>query len=617
MNFANNQKVASITTDIDFQSYTELPNNSPLVIVDLDLKIVFANDAFKNAFSLEVGNDISGMNTNPEFVYLIRGFHESHYKNISLDITLANEIGNVIQNYYVRIERVIIRGQQYFVLAIESLEQRNKLESKITSLHNALDQGKLPLMILNADHRITYTSKSFEVVLGRDLENLFAQDFVEIASSFVETKELDELKAAFINKRAWKKLVYFAKKYPVEYWEFSLNPVFEGDTPTLNYILIASNLTEHINQTRIIERSEKKQKLIINNISDLLLIVERVNGSALFENANDNFCKIFNLEKDRIYSFKIEDFIPQILSDEIYSSIHRLISNSSSFQEFQYKHLDNREYNCKVTTIPERGKNSSYYIITMKDITDEIIYREQLKRAYHKEMQLNKMKSDFLANMSHEIRTPFNAVVGFSEIIEESIESGQIDTLQELMGSMKEVLGRALNLFTNIIEVSQIEAGEVELDKVDLNCNHVIRNIYQKTLNEVIKRKLEFVIDLVEDDCLIEVDWVKFERIIFSLIDNAIKYTNEGYIYVGTKIKRNYVEIIISDTGVGIDQSHIERILKPFTQEIEGYTRPFEGAGLGLTLAYKLTLLMGGKFDIISEKNKGTKITITFPLSTI
>jgi len=73
--------------------------------------------------------------------------------------------------------------------------------------------------------------------------------------------------------------------------------------------------------------------------------------------------------------------------------------------------------------------------------------------------------------------------------------------------------------------------------------------------------------------------------------------------------------IEIQDTGVGIEKVHIERLLKPFTQEVEGYTRPFEGAGLGLTLAYKLSELMGGKFEMDSEKNKGTKISITFPMS--
>jgi len=251
----------------------------------------------------------------------------------------------------------------------------------------------------------------------------------------------------------------------------------------------------------------------------------------------------------------------------------------------------------------------------MKDVTEEEMYREQLKRAYHKELQLNKMKLDFLANMSHEIRTPFNAVVGYSEIIRESYESGDIESLRDLMESMKEVLGRALNLFTNIIEVSQIEAGEIELEKVDLNCNAIVRNVYERSASEAEKKKLEYLLDLTQEDCLIEVDWVKFEKIIQSIVDNSIKYTNSGTVYLKTELIGNDVEIIVADTGVGIESIHINRLLEPFTQEIEGYTRPFEGAGLGLTIANKLTKLMGGEFLISSQKDKGSKVTIKFPLS--
>jgi signal transduction histidine kinase len=134
-------------------------------------------------------------------------------------------------------------------------------------------------------------------------------------------------------------------------------------------------------------------------------------------------------------------------------------------------------------------------------------------------------------------------------------------------------------------------------------------------LNETVKKDIEFVLDVDGEDCVIEVDWVKLEKIIHSLVDNAIKYTNHGSVCLSTKHLGNRIEIVVSDTGVGIDQLHIERILKPFTQEVEGYTRPFEGAGLGLTIAYKLTKLMDGKFEIVSEKNKGTKISISFPAS--
>jgi signal transduction histidine kinase len=251
----------------------------------------------------------------------------------------------------------------------------------------------------------------------------------------------------------------------------------------------------------------------------------------------------------------------------------------------------------------------------MKDITEEILSRDKLKKAIVKEIQLNKMKSDFLANMSHEIRTPFNAVVGFSEIIDESIETGNIEIIRELMDSMKEVLDRALNLFMNITEVSIIESGDIEFDMVDLNCNQILRNVYHNIYSEAEKKKLKFILELAEEECIIEIDWVKLEKVIHSLVDNSIKYTNSGEVQLASRLIDNKVEIIISDTGVGIEQAQVERLLKPFTQEVEGYTRPFEGAGLGLTIAYRLTELMGGTFEIRSQKNIGTTITIVFPLS--
>ena len=613
MSYSNNSKEISIEGEIDFQNYIELPNNNPMVIVGTDFKIVYCNDSFKNSFGIDIGSDISKMNSNPEFVFLLKGFNDSRYKNIALDINLCSDNNNSVVNYSVSIERVIIRKSQYYVLTIESLKQRKKLEDKINSLHNALDHGHLPIIILSSDFNITYATSSFEEILSKEIEGIYNKKLIDVLIEILEENEIKELQKVLIESRSWKKVVSISKKRTLDFWEFALSPVFTGENPLPNFILVANNLTEHLNQTKTIERSEKKQKQILNNISDLLLIVEHFGLSALFENANDNFCKIFNLDKDKIYLLKIEDFIPSELVEKIYNSIQQLSHQKQSYYEFSYQHKDKRDYSCKITSILESEKKSTFFIITMKDITDEILYREQLKKAYHKEMQLNKMKSDFLANMSHEIRTPFNAVVGFAEIVDESLASGDIEMLRDLMDSMKEVLGRALNLFTNIVEVSHIEAGEIELDKVDLNCNQVIRNVYQKMIAETERKKLEFIIDISEEDCTIEIDWVKLEKIISSLVDNAIKYTSKGYVYLGTKHLGNKVEIIISDTGVGIEHNQIERLLKPFTQEIEGYTRPFEGAGLGMTIAYKLTLLMGGEFLITSQKNKGTNITIYFP----
>ena len=597
----------------NIQNYTELPNNNPLAIADGGLKIVYCNDSFKEFFGLEEGNEIISMNSNNEFVNFIGSFKQSKYKNIALDLELSSLNNAELKIYSVNVERVMIGANQYFIVTVESLVHRNKLEEKINALSSALDHGNVPILILDSAQKITYSTHSFETLLSKELDSIYNKNLASILEDKLSPVDLSELQNSMDNYTTWKKLIPFVKRSPVKYWEFTLSPILTSEGLFPGFILIANDLTEHINQKRALERSERKQKLIINNISDLLLIIEHIGPSLFFENANDNFCEIFNLEKEKIFSRKLEDFIPNPLLKEMYTAVNLNQKEKTHSHKFSYRDSNSRDYECKIKSVAEPESHSIIYLLTMKDITDEVLFKEQMQRAYQKEMLLNKMKSDFLANMSHEIRTPFNAIVGFAEIVDESIETGDIDSLRELMDSMKEVMGRAVNLFTNIVEVFQIEAGEVELDKVDLNCNHVIRNVYQKLLNDANKKKLNFFLEVDDIDCMIEADWVKFEKIILLLADNSIKYTEQGHVTLATRNWGKKIEITISDTGLGMEKSSVDRLLKPFTQEVEGYTRPYEGAGLGLTLAYKLTKLLDGNFLITSEKNVGTNITLTFP----
>jgi PAS domain S-box-containing protein len=418
----------------DFRNYTELPNNNPLVIVTSDFKIIYCNDSFRNKFKLDICDDFKKLNSNPEFFYLLKGFSDSRYKNISLDISLSAEDDDAyLQNYSVSIERVIIRSAQYFVLIIEPLAYRKELEHKINSLHNALDQGCVPVIILDQVGKITYATRSFEELLHKEIDNLYHQNLAVILFDEFGEENFPGLSNSIKNFTRWNKVVPLNKKKSNEFWEFVLNPVAGGVEFPRSFILIANDLTQHVRQSKTIEHSERKQKMVINNISDLLLIVESIGHAALFENANDNFCRIFGLDKSKIHLHKIDDFLPHKLVSQIHQSIQNLVQQKKTFIEFDYENVDSREYAFKITTIIEPEGNSNIYIITMKDITDEVLYREQLKKAISKEIQLNKMKSDFLANMSHEIRTPFNAVVGFTEIIDESIETENIEILKELM----------------------------------------------------------------------------------------------------------------------------------------------------------------------------------------
>jgi len=238
----------------------------------------------------------------------------------------------------------------------------------------------------------------------------------------------------------------------------------------------------------------------------------------------------------------------------------------------------------------------------------------KLDKLYKKELQVNRLKTTFLQNMSHEIRTPFTAIMGYSDIMVESIEDKDYDTVVEITESLKGVLNRVMNLFENILVVSEIESDEVVLESVLMNCNQILKSVYTKRLPDAKYKGLKMELDLDTEDYLCEIDWMKFERIMLNLLDNAIKYTDSGEIKISSKKTKEYVTITVADSGLGMNETIISRLLEPFVQEEpDGHSRNYEGAGLGLTIAYEYTKLMNGEMNIKSKKNAGTEVFLNFP----
>jgi signal transduction histidine kinase len=397
------------------------------------------------------------------------------------------------------------------------------------------------------------------------------------------------------------------------YYEMRLNPIFRAGEDNLRFILTANDITNFVLKNQIIKKSERRLKSIINNISDLLFIFKEKEGELLFENANDNFCKTFLIDKYKSVKKPVNSVIEVKLFEMLGNSIKEFDEANDGNIEFRYRDLKEREYSISISFIDDRVENEKIYIVSMRDITDQILYQEQLKKAYAKEMNLNKLKTALLENMSHEIRTPFNALSGYAEIIDDCVIEKDYNTILDLVTAFKDVLSRVLHLFTNIVEVFQIEAGETELEIVELNCNQVLRSVYNKMSEFAVRKKIDFHLELEENELNIKTDWSKLEMVINSLVDNALKYTDYGEVKIHSRLFIDKAEIRISDTGSGMDTTRIKQLLEPFVQEEEAYVRSYEGAGLGLTVAHKLTTILGGEFNVISSKNKGTTVILTFP----
>ncbi len=599
----------------EFESFYELPESNPLMIVDAACKIIFSNNTFKTTFNLPEVQTFFDLESEPNLSYLLVVLNGSSFNNFHFDIFFSPDQKLKQYNYNVEAERIFIDEKEYFVIIFKSLEEKAKIEERINSLHNALEYSNIPVLITDSEGKIVYTTNLFEKILKAEIETIYNCSIADALSFYLTKEEKHRLEESIETLKTWTKTIMFTDSDKnVIYFELKLNPIFRNGEENLRFILTANDITNYVLKHQIIKKSERRLKSIINNISDLLFIFKEKKGELFFENANDNFCNIFSINKYKDLKKDINSVIEENLLVFVKTSIQKLNQQKNNYDEFNYSSPLNREYKVKITSIEDNVENEKIFIVSMQDVTDQMMYEAELKKAYEKEISLNKLKTALLENMSHEIRTPFNAIAGYSEIIEDCVTTKDYNTILDLVSTFKDVLGRVLNLFNNIVEVSQIESGEVELEFVNLNCNQVLRAIYNKNLETANQKKLDFYLKLEENELNIKTDWFKLEKIISSLIENALKYTDNGEVKIQSKTTDNNAEIVISDTGKGIDEKDIKKLLEPFVQEEDAYIRRYEGAGLGLTIAYKLTNILGGKFDIQSEKNRGTNVILTFPL---
>ena len=243
-------------------------------------------------------------------------------------------------------------------------------------------------------------------------------------------------------------------------------------------------------------------------------------------------------------------------------------------------------------------------------------YVNEYKKAKHAEM----LKTSFLANMSHEIRTPLNAIVGFSNLLSEyDLPMNKRIEFKELV---EENNNHLLQLINDILDISKIEAKQLNLNNNTVNLNNLLRNIYNSVLMSEKKKQnntLKFSINTLAKDFTIETDETRTNQILTNLINNAFKFTENGEIKVSMSISEQSIVFEVSDTGIGIKKEDIEKIFERFyridnNNSVNKEKALYRGTGLGLYLSRNLANLLGGNLWVISEFGKGSIFYFTLPL---
>ncbi|MFO7672112.1 MAG: PAS domain S-box protein [Lutibacter sp.] len=325
------------------------------------------------------------------------------------------------------------------------------------------------------------------------------------------------------------------------------------------------------------------------------------------------------------------------ISDSVYENIWEIISSGKSWRgEFHNKRKNGELFweHASISPIINKNGKITNYITAKEDITDrkqkeaalviankELAFQNEEKEKLTKELvvakeraeESDRLKSAFLANMSHEIRTPMNGILGFIGLLKspELTEEKQ----QKYLEIIEKSGDRLLNIINDIVDISKIESGLVNVHLEETNIIEQIENSYNFFKPEAEGKGLKFLVKnrLPEKEAIIKTDALKIYAVLSSLVKNAIKYTEKGTIVYGCEKKDDDLEFYFKDTGIGIPKNRQEAIFERFIQADIYDKMALQGAGLGLSIAKAYVELLGGKIWVESEEGIGSTFYFTLP----
>ena len=249
-----------------------------------------------------------------------------------------------------------------------------------------------------------------------------------------------------------------------------------------------------------------------------------------------------------------------------------------------------------------------------KNLESKVAERtEELLVAKNQAEQSDKLKSTFLANMSHEIRTPLNSIIGFAELVVDPYFSTEQHT--EFAQLISDNGNSLLLVISNIMDISKIEAGQLELRNRRFSLNKLIGSLIKEFSLLAIKKGIELRPGFSDsmEEIIIETDEAKLRQILVNLIENAIKFTESGYVEIGIQETENSLLFSVKDTGIGISKENRETVFKRFHQVETAFTRKYGGNGLGLAISKSLVEFLGGTVWLESKEGKGSTFSFTIP----
>ena len=469
------------------------------------------------------------------------------------------------------------------------------------------------LCIANFDGYFLDLNPAWERTLGFTLEELKAKPFIDFVhpddreSTIAEAEKImttGQNVASFENR-------YLCKdgEYRWILWSSSLS------LEKRLYYAVGRDITRRKQVEDALEREQNLLKTFMDNTPDHIYFKDRESRFIRINKAQTN---LFHLSDAQEAIGKTDaEFFTGEHAQQAYADEQKVIRTGEPMAAKEEKETwPSGEETWVSTTKAPLFDRSGQIIGTFgisRDITERVRAQEELQAAKEAAEYADRAKSDFLANMSHELRTPLNAIIGFAEILQDEIIGPIRPEQRELVVDIHTSGRHLLNMINDILDLSKIEAGTMDLDFETFSVVDTMEEV-NTIVNALASKKRIHLIQEFDQDISVTADKTKFKQILYNLLANGVKFTNEGG-RVTTKLESsdNSLLVRVIDTGVGISSEDQEMLFQAFTQVDTSKARAHEGTGLGLALTKRLVELHGGEIWVESTIGEGSTFSFTLP----
>jgi PAS domain S-box-containing protein len=535
---------------------------------------------------------------------------------------------DTIVNFY-----SFIPEEDYVAIIIEDVTAQKNAESERMKSEQMLKTifSLLPVGVTVTDESgdIIDCNKASESLLGLKKEEHLVRNFAGKEWKIIRTDATPMPPEEFASVRALKEnrivenveMGIVKKEDQVTWINVSAAPI---PLPDLGVAIVYSDITERVKAQ---EESEEKFKNVVQNSTDAIIIV---NPEGSIVEWNKGCELIFGLDRKTALSQKIWTFLSNVVAPESPLGINNLFLKENiqhtlrtgespwfqSINEAEFIVSGGKRKTIQSSIFPVKSAHGYLLGIVSRDISESKETERMLKLAKEKAEEASQAKSRFLANISHEIRTPLNAIMGFTEILKEfQVDNGRFkDHLSGIEKSSKALM----SLINDILDLSRLEAGKMEVSPVALNIRNLIADVQQIFWLKAENKGIDLYTHV--DPCVpavISMDEVRLRQVLFNLVGNAVKFTEKGSVSINVRTENcdaakhlTDLTIMVTDTGIGIEEDDMDLIFDPFYQKAPVRIAKQEGTGLGLAISRRFVQMMNGEIKVDSRPGAGTRFSV-------